>query len=41
MLQGDGIDWDDVNKNIHWLGKNFEQEVRDVRDQRENRRSRF
>ncbi len=41
MLQGDGIDWDDVNKNIHWLGINFEQEVRDVRDQRENRRSRF
>jgi len=30
LLQGDKINWDKVTKDIHWLGVNFEQEVRDV-----------
>ena len=30
LLQGDKINWDKVNKDVHWLGVNFEQEVRDV-----------
>jgi len=31
MIQGGLINWDKVNKDVHWLGVNFEQEVRDVR----------
>ena len=30
LLQGDKINWDKVTKSVHWLGVNFEQEVRDV-----------
>ncbi len=30
LLQGDKINWDKVNKDVHWLGVNFEEEVRDV-----------
>jgi len=30
LLQGDKINWDKVKKDVHWLGVNFEQEVRDV-----------
>ena len=30
LLQGDTINWDKVNKDVHWLGVNFEQELRDV-----------
>jgi len=30
LLPGDKINWDKVNKDVHWLGVNFEQEVRDV-----------
>jgi tetratricopeptide (TPR) repeat protein len=30
LLQGDKINWDKVTKGVHWLGVNFEQEVRDV-----------
>ncbi len=30
LLQGDKINWDKVNKDVRWLGVNFEQEVRDV-----------
>ncbi len=30
LLQGDKINWDKVTENVHWLGVNFEQEVRDV-----------
>ena len=30
LLRGDKINWDKVNKYIHGLGVNFEQEVRDV-----------
>ena len=41
LLQGDRTDWDKVNKDVRWLGVNFEQEVRDVRDQKELRRARF
>jgi len=36
LLQGDKINWDKVNKDIHWLGVNFEQEVRDVDRDKEN-----
>jgi len=31
LLQGGLINWDKVNKGVRWLGVNFEQEVRDVR----------
>ncbi len=31
LLQGNEINWDKVNKDVQWLGVNFEQEVRDVR----------
>ncbi len=31
LLQGDKINWDKVNDNVRWLGVNFEEEVRDVR----------
>ncbi len=30
LLQGDKINWEKVNKDVNWLGVNFEQEVRDV-----------
>ncbi len=30
LLQRDKINWEKVNKDVHWLGVNFEQEVRDV-----------
>jgi len=30
LLPGDKINWDKVNKDVHSLGVNFEQEVRDV-----------
>ncbi len=30
LLQGGLINWDKVNKDVHWLGVNFEEEVRDV-----------
>jgi len=30
MLWGGLINWDKVNKDVHWLGVNFEQELRDV-----------
>ena len=30
LLPGDKINWDKVNKDVHWLGVNFEEEVRDV-----------
>ncbi len=30
LLQGDKINWDKVNKDVQWLGVNFEEEVRDV-----------
>jgi len=30
LLQGGLINWDKVNKYVHWLGVNFEEEVRDV-----------
>jgi len=30
LLQGDKINWDKVNKDVNWLGVNFEEEVRDV-----------
>ncbi len=30
LLPGDKINWDKVTKDVHWLGVNFEQEVRDV-----------
>jgi len=30
LLQGDKINWDKVNKDVRWLGVNFEEEVRDV-----------
>jgi len=36
LLQGDKINWDKVNKDVHWLGVNFEQEVRDVDRDKEN-----
>jgi len=36
LLQGDKINWDRVNKDVHWLGVNFEQEVRDVDRDKEN-----
>jgi len=32
LLQGEKINWDNVNKAVQWLAVNFEQEVRDVRD---------
>jgi len=31
LLQGDKTNWDKVIEDVHWLGVNFEQEVRDVR----------
>jgi tetratricopeptide (TPR) repeat protein len=31
LLQGDGINWAKVKKDVHRLGVNFEQEVQDVR----------
>ncbi len=38
LLQGDKINWDKVNKDVRWLGVNFEQEVRDVdRDKEDDR----
>jgi len=36
LLQGDKINWDKVIENVHWLGVNFEQEVRDVRQDEED-----
>ncbi len=39
LLQGDKINWDKVNKAVHWLGVNFEQEVRDVRHEKEEERA--
>lgn len=37
LLQGDKINWDKVKKDIHWLGVNFEEEVRDVeRDEQDD-----
>ncbi len=36
LLQGDKINWDKVNKYVHWLGVNFEQEVRDVHRDKQN-----
>jgi len=39
LLQGDKINWDKVKKDIHWLGVNFEEEVRDVeRDEQDDGR---
>ncbi len=39
LLQGDKINWDKVNKDDNWLGVNFEQEVGDVRqDKQQNDR---
>ncbi len=40
LLQADRIDWNRVNRDVHWLGLNFEQEVRDVRTSREDSRRR-
>ena len=38
LLQGDKINWDKVNKDVRWMGGNFEQEVRDVdRDKEDDR----
>ncbi len=38
LVQGDKINWDKVNKDVHWLGVNFEEEVRDVgRDKQDDR----
>ncbi len=36
LLQADRIDWNRVNRDVHWLALNFEQEVRDVTTQRAN-----
>ncbi len=36
LLQGDKINWDKVNKDVHWLGVNFEQEARDVHRDKQN-----
>ncbi len=41
LLERDAVPWDLVNDDIHSLALNLEQEVRDVRDQKENRRARF
>jgi len=42
LLQPDRIDWDRVNRDVHSLALNFEQEVRDVQSQRQDsRRRRF
>jgi len=38
LLQGDSINWDKVNDNVQWLGVNFEQEVRDVRSDKQRDR---
>ena len=40
LLQADRIDWDRVNRDVHWLAVNFEQEARDVRTQKEDSRMR-
>jgi tetratricopeptide (TPR) repeat protein len=36
LLQPDRIDWDRVNRDVHSLALNFEQEVRDVQSQRQD-----
>ena len=36
LLQGNKINWDTVNKDVHWLGVNFEQEARDVHRDKQN-----
>jgi len=36
LLQGDKINWDKVNKDVRWLGVNFEQEVGDVRREKQD-----
>ncbi len=38
LLPGDEINWHKVNKDVQWLGVNFEQEVRDVRSDKESDR---
>jgi hypothetical protein len=40
LLQPDRIDWDRVNRDVHWLAVNFEQEARDVRTQKQDSRMR-
>ncbi len=40
LLQADRIDWNRVNRDVHRLALNFEQEVRDVRTQRDSERMR-
>ena len=40
LLQADRIDWDRVNRDVHSLALNFEQEVRDVQSQRQDSRGR-
>lgn len=39
LLQGDKINWDKVNDNVGSLGVNFEQEVRDVRSDKDTDRA--
>ncbi len=40
LLQADRIDWDRVIRDVHSLALNFEQEVRDVRTQKQDSRMR-
>jgi len=40
LLRADRINWDRVNRDVHSLALNFEQEVRDVRTQRQDSRMR-
>ena len=40
LLQADRLDWDRINRDVHWLAVNFEQEVRDVRTQKQDSRMR-
>jgi len=40
LIQGEKINWDKVNENVRWLGVDFEQEVRDVRQDKEDDRNR-
>lgn len=36
LLQADPINWRRVNRDVHWLALNFEEEVRDVRTDQED-----
>jgi len=39
LLQGEKTNWKKVNDNVRWLGVNFEQEVRDVRSDKQRGRT--